>query len=392
MLIFLVLTAVFWGVAGTITTKVRGRGILIGSGALSSVVSLGEGQIERIFVDVDKEIEAGQVVATISQPALQVELAEAQRQLGLLYKKRDTAEGLDKQIDLLRSRHIDEQKKNLLQSISSLEQRAEVLKKIVQRYKQLLDKDFMTLKEFLLLQQEQQQIQEEISTKRAMLTDLSASKADVSSRRQKELINLDIQILEVEEEIKTLRERMTLTSKITSPYNGRVTELFKIPGMTISLGEPLLTLEQSGDNDALHLVAYFPPYQGKKIQVGMSLGVTPSVVRAEEYGHILGEVTYVSSFPSSSEGMLKILRNKELVNRLATGGAPIMIKADLAQDPETPSGVRWSSGQGPEMNIRSGTLCDVNVMVAKEPPATLVIPFFKRTLLGVGEKRPEHRE
>ena len=115
------------------------------------------------------------------------------------------------------------------------------------------------------------------------------------------------------------------------------------------------------------------------------MGITPAVVRREEHGFILAEVTQVANFPASSEGMMQVLRNPGLVKKLSEGGAPIMVRATLKTSSDTPSGYQWSSGSGPDLQIHSGTLSSVNVIVKQQSPITLVLPFLKHFLFGAND-------
>ena len=53
------------------------------------------------------------------------------------------------------------------------------------------------------------------------------------------------------------------------------------------------------------------------------------------------------------------------------------------------SGYVWSSGDGPPVLLQSGTLCTATVVVQRQAPATLVLPFLKKFFLGVGEPQKE---
>src|SRR5580658_83024 len=78
-LALLVLFALVWGVFGTIATKVQGQGVLLKSGGLFMVSSLGSGKIDHINVQVGDVVEAGQVVANIEMPALTQQLSGARK-------------------------------------------------------------------------------------------------------------------------------------------------------------------------------------------------------------------------------------------------------------------------------------------------------------------------
>jgi HlyD family secretion protein len=117
----------------------------------------------------------------------------------------------------------------------------------------------------------------------------------------------------------------------------------------------------------------------------MAMQIVPAVVKKEEYGVLLGDVTAVSQYPASRPGMVRILEYEELADRLTEDGAPIMITGSLRKDSKTPSGFRWSSGMGPPLAVKSGTLCEVEVVAEIQRPIDLVIPYLNKRLLGVGE-------
>lgn len=388
-LLFLLGVALVWGVKGVTPTKVNGQGILVSKAALTSITSLSSGQIELLYVQVDDDVHEGQVVARLMQPETVNELVDARNSLELLEKEQEMTKGFGKEVGTLKAKNIEEQRKTLLTSIEALEKRAKHLKAFADHYRELMEKEFVTFKEYADAQSDYDNVLQEINTNRAKLIELSATKVDSDSQRKKEDITLTRRIMEARDKVEILENKLEKSTKIISPYSGRVTEIYKNEGMLVSEGEPLLTLEQGGRKKELAVIAYFPPYDGKQIRPGMIMGVAPSVIKREEFGFILGDVTYVSSFPASSDGMQRVLRNRDLVNTLSEGGAPIMVKAELQLDPDTPSGYRWSSGKGPDLKIYSGTLCDVNVVVKEQPPITLVIPFLKRTFLGVGDERLE---
>ena len=97
---------------------------------------------------------------------------------------------------------------------------------------------------------------------------------------------------------------------------------------------------------------------------------------------MVGKVTAVSEFPSTSQGMMRILQNQQLVQQLSAGAAPIQINADLTPDPDATSGYKWTSPGGPPVLIQSGTLGMANISVRSQRPISLVIPML-REFVGV---------
>jgi HlyD family secretion protein len=100
-------------------------------------------------------------------------------------------------------------------------------------------------------------------------------------------------------------------------------------------------------------------------------------VKREEYGSLLGKVTWVAEFPSTSRGMIRLLGNEALVTKLMQQGPPIQVNVALERDPSTPTGYRWSSSRGPNLKISSGTLASGDVVVQEDRPFRLIIPKIR---------------
>ena len=150
-------------------------------------------------------------------------------------------------------------------------------------------------------------------------------------------------------------------------------------GNTVERGTALLSVESLNVQGRVDLVAvvFVAPADGKKIQTGMDVQVSPSTVRREEYGFMLGRVTSVGQFPSTPQGMLRVLGNPELVKSLSVGGTPIEIQVDLLRSAQSVNGYAWSTQTGPPNGVDSGTLCDVWVTLREERPISLVLPVLK---------------
>lgn len=159
---------------------------------------------------------------------------------------------------------------------------------------------------------------------------------------------------------------------IPSPYAGRVVELGVGPGSMVDPSVPLAIIEDS--TKPLEAVIYMPPEQGKNIQPGMDVQVTPSNVSREEYGFIRGKVRSVASFPSTFQSMMLVLANEQLAREFLANGTPIEIRVDLTPDPNSPSGYLWSASGGPPFPISSGALCAATVTLDEQRPIHMVLP------------------
>ena len=168
------------------------------------------------------------------------------------------------------------------------------------------------------------------------------------------------------------------TSRVVSNRAGRVLELLVDRGDVVHPGTAILNLEVVSED--LVAVLFVPATAGKRVQPGMAVRVSPSTVKREEYGSILGRVTWAAEYPSTARGMVRLLGNEALVDRLMKEGPPIQVNVALERNAATPSGFRWSSSTGPSVKISSGTLATGDVVVREEAPVNLVIPRVREKL------------
>ena len=74
--------------------------------------------------------------------------------------------------------------------------------------------------------------------------------------------------------------------------------------------------------------------------------------------------------------------NQSLVSQLLEGGPSIELLVELKSDPQTASGVQWSSSVGPPLRITPGTTGLATVIVRRIRPVDLVIPIVKTWIGG----------
>jgi len=379
--------AVLWGIWGTIPDKIMGQGILMKSGGVFNIVSNSTGRVQNLYFDVDDIVHRGQVVARVEQPQVLDQIKSARAKLRELVEERDRITKFGTEEMKLEGESMVQQRQSLKRTITYLEGRVKWLKKKIENQKVIVEKGLITKQQLMNTQEDLSSTQQNIRENRTKLQQLSIKKVQLTNQQKKELAAIEQRINEARRDLEQLQDELNEMAKVASPYTGRILEVSVDEGTLINRGKSLMSIELMGKEiKSLEAVLYFPPRQGKKIRLGMKTQVAPSTVKQEKYGFIKGMVTYVSEFPSTSQGMMRVLQNEELVRTLSMGAAPIEVRADLIPDPRTPSGYKWSSSKGPPIQIHTGTLCTTSVTVSEQPPYNLVIPLFKKYLLGIGKK------
>jgi HlyD family secretion protein len=434
-----------WSVVGRIPLTVTGQGVLIQPRSVVPFQALSEGQISTLTIEPGDRIRKGEVIGTLDQSKLKQQLQQEQTKLAeLLTQNQETNQLQDQGIALkrqniaqqratlqenlrnaeafspiLREKSLDalaQQRENIQQRIQqsqallpTLQQRFEVRRRLQQEGAISQDTVLQAQQQYLesqtqladleaqLKQLDRQETEAEaqylqnlnsVKDIKNQLQNLNVQEAELAQQDVEKSLDKTNQIQETKRRIAQLELNVAQSSKIISPYNGRVLEVAVVPGQAVNAGTRLGSIETEDRNSKLVSVVYFADKDGKQVKPGMTLQVTPSMVKRERYGGIVGEVTHITPFPVTNQDMSAIIGNENLANSLveqisATGsGAPVQVFAELQPDPTTISGYQWSSSDGPSLQISPGTTAQVRVKIGTLAPISYVIPIL-RSLTGV---------
>ncbi|HEV2843524.1 MAG TPA: NHLP bacteriocin system secretion protein [Thermoanaerobaculia bacterium] len=310
----LLLTSVSWGIFGSIPTEARGEGILLRQGGVSSVVAAENGQVEEILVSVGDVIEKGQVVARIRQEELLRQIQDTRDKLsGVRSEYRDLVRYAGEQ-RRLRDRDLAQQRADLQRTIQSFEKEVELARERIAVERDLLKDGLITKQTLLASEQRLNTAQDQLARARLDLNGLELKRIEAEQQTDQQIETREARIRDLEIELRERQARLGETARVVSNRAGRVLELLVDQGDVVNPGTPILNLEVVSED--LVAVLFVPATAGKRVQPGMAVRVSPSVVKREEYGSILGRVTWAAEYPSTSRGMVRLLGNEALVTKL----------------------------------------------------------------------------
>jgi HlyD family secretion protein len=418
-------TSVLWGILGNIPTKVNGQGVIANSFGIYNIVNTGSGQIADIRVAVGDHVKKGDVVARIDQPQLAEQINDLKKELDQLERldKNGIKEGDDKNIgsglvDLFSlTQRITEARaalayaeadyKNAISGQSHDVQMAEIKllqARIGEKEKEsrldkvtiLYNSGAVSKNDFENARRDFDLQHLEVQSAQAALDKLAAGDWQdtvITFREKLEQAQLSLHMLEDQfattratriaetgDRIKRMQDELFFASEIVAQVDGRVVEVKVKKGDIAQPGVSLFSLDREGSTIKQEAVLYVPAEEGKRILPGMEALISPSTVKKEEYGYILGRVTSVSEYPAAAQDMMHTLGNEGLVTRLAGQGSSLEVHVDITVDQSSVSGFKWTSAGGPPQRINSGTLCEGFVTISKERPIGMVIPTLRRVL------------
>ena len=430
--------AVVWSILGRIPITVNGTGVLIHPGNVKAVQSDANGQVIELNLSVGKTVSAGDVIARIRQPALQQRLEQAQDLLAELVRFDEKSIQLEDEQLTLQRKNADQRLATLSAEIKrskalNLRARTALLQHAVRQRKQLetardsqaslnaalrdrvvtitqLREEGLAAQDSLigaqtnLLQNELSvgkidlQVREvELQEVQQQQTDLQAAMrlSDLQLRLDEipqQLMQAEgqvtlqkakrkLEILNAERRIEEIRTQLEEQSTIRSPHSGDVLELSASPGQLLAVGARIATINVEDTRAELRNLAYFALKDGKQIQPGDTIYITPSTVARERYGSMIGTVTDITPFPITPEGALNEIGSQEIVRTLLANRAAIEVEAELKADDGNTTGYKWTS-KGPDIRLSPGTTTTVRAVIEKRRPITYLIPVLRTWLLG----------
>ncbi len=426
----------FWCVFGQIPVHVSSMGIMVHPGRNIPLQSHSQGQIIQLNFNAGDEVEKGQVIAEIFQPAL-IEQVRVEEQLLLqLRTKIDTVEPLrkftlasEKQFiqakrnwyqqriedntalatarQVESKRYLENQSSQIQGHKADLETLGKFLEKKLSDYEALTEQ-----KIFAEYDQEVTDTRQELLGNKIALSELNLKQQEIEFQRlkfltehqvrleaitelQRSLEELDVQIARLDQEeltettktqlelvsaegrLQRLQQELEHQSTIVSPHSGSILELTVATGQMLMPGQQIGLIETTNSPDTLIAIAYFPVKDGKKIKSGMKTRITPSTIKRERFGSIIGEVISVSPAPRSTDSIASIVGNRELAMSFGTGGSMIEVRSKLEPNELNSSGYDWSSGNGPDIKVTSGMTLNLDATLEYRKPITFLLPFLK---------------
>ena len=425
-----------WCVFGQIPVNVKASGIMVFPGKVVPLHSHSQGQLLKLNVAPGDSVKYDQVIAEVFQPQLEEQLVVEESLLAELRAKTKLNEELCLQTLTSEKSFIDTKKAwyqkqiEIHSDLATLrhDEKEIYLQKQIEQLN-ILEKDLISLGAYLKgklsnfenlakdeifseYDQDLHDTRQELLTNKVSLSELQVKKHDLDYQKlqfmaehqvrldnieelQRKLEELDVQIArldqaelteksqqnllikEAEGRVQRLARNLSHQSVIRASYSGKVLELNVAPGQVLAPGQQIGLMENNAGTDSLVAVAYFPVKDGKKISTGMPTRITPTTVKKERFGSIVGSVTSVSSIPRSTDSIAATVGNKELAQSLGTGGAMIEVRSTLTPSDTASSGYEWSSGSGPDITVTPGMTVTIDATIEFRKPVTFLLPFLK---------------
>jgi HlyD family secretion protein len=374
----LLCAAVGWGLTGTVATRVRGQGVIMAAGGVLNVVSVGAGRVTSIHVKPGDLVRNGQVVAAVTDPAVEHRVSNAQAELDSARQELDTMVRMHSTGAQLQRDVLAREQSAIEARISDLTRQAQTWKEQAVVDEGLMKKGLITRQQVAAGSQKVFEGEAAVARLRTELKRLSAENFSATSQSRQDILARQNHVSALQRQLLDAQREWHSLAQVSSPFAGRVLEVKTEPGSLVNAGGTVLTLE--GDLRQLEAVLFVPATVGKQVQRGMLVEVSPSTVRREEFGFLFASVTYVSNFPVTPDAIMRRFGNELMLQSLATAGPLTEVRAELHANPMSPGGFHWSFSGGPANPVTSGTMCTADVVIREQRPVRLVLPALRSAL------------
>jgi len=198
---------------------------------------------------------------------------------------------------------------------------------------------------------------------------------------------------------------------VRAPAAGVVLSLSAAPGQALLAGQRLATIGPGpgSTGQPRRAVALFTQADATRLRPGMTLLLEPQLQTRhlyggtnQRYGSVVGRISAVAPAAADLDEVSRAVGSTALATSLLAsshqeafgeGGNPLASLGDKATAPmvlvtvalqpaSTPSGLRWSEGQGPDLPLENGTPASARVDVDRRSALSYALPFL-RWLTGV---------
>ena len=368
-----VLAASTWSVFGRVRTRVQGDGLIAYQDAQRvEIVAHTEGYLSVLLVRRGDRVVRGDRVARIENQTLEQRHAlavldeeEIQREIGALERERDT------DVEEL-TRFVERRRASLVERISSGEALVELLRERIRD----AEADSGGGDELPALRREALDVAYDLERSRSDLAELDVMQSERASEWRRLLQQAQRRLTDRRAELARLGVEMETTLEIRAATDGEIVEVLAGVGTFLHPNDGIyrMTNRVSG----LFANAFFSADEAELIEPGMPVQVSLSMLNRQEFGSLRGVVSGVSRFRLSSDALLALLGNRQLVERFSRSGAPLAVEIELSRRAD--GGYEWTTGRAAPFEVEPGMLVTVSVAIREQRPITLVMPALLRVL------------
>jgi len=375
--------------------KVNGEGILLTEkDTLTQVRAQATGRLVELRVKLGDWVAPKKEIGQIAQNDLSDAIREAESKLDDLKREDRELTEFEKEERQKKEAAIARVKQTVLQAQENARDKLRIAQRVLTSTDRLREQKHLGDLEVLDSRQKYYEIKDDWYKGESRLAELELDQVTAQLARRRMQLERGNRIRLVETKLALDREKWERTSRVVSQSRGQVAQVLSARGELVHEGSPIVLLhhapkEEQGTDDAgpaYDSIVFVPAGEGKKIEAGDQVEVSPATVKREEHGFIKGRVVAVSELPATKLAMEAALAHPELVETFLKRYSPgVLLRLHVKLDevelrPDSKNHFRWSSSSGSAQPLKTGTMCQAAVVVGKRKLISLILPWTKRLM------------
>jgi len=355
-----------WAASPGVPMRVKGSAVLMEPGSRAGIYARSSGQIQELLLKPGNPVRSGQVVATINRVD---QAAPGAGRIGAnpaALKRQEQAIALQKQALSSQIHTLRTTNEPVLAQLKALE--ALRREEVIPRYSPLW-----------------------VGAQNLYLSNLSSIRG-----LEGQIAALDANEAEV--------QAQEASQQVLAPRNGTLLSWAVTPGEAVIPGQRIASLGDPDGKAGRTALAVFTEADASRLRKGMEIELAPQFQSRNDYGgssarygRIKGRIVALSPTSLGLPALTSVVGDAEMATSLVarsreegfgSGGDPLATAGDkvtapvvLAQveleEDSTPSGLRWSRGQGPDFPLSTGTPASADVEVERRPLLSFLTPFLR---------------
>lgn len=373
--------AILWSFLSTAPVKVSAQGMLLSSLGIADVNATGTGRIVAIRARVGDKVRRGDALAEIGQFDTADKLRSKELELVGLRGERQRLEEFQSRVGAAQAQLAHDRKEGLEARVESLRRRIDSLLDMERNTRSLVEKGVIVQARLLETVNERTRAQDDYAQTRNSLIQLVAERETQKAQNEREILAIDMKIAAAEREAEVLKGLLSRATTVQAPTDGTIVEAAFGLNDLVQTGMAIMRMLPAGSSNSLLAMVYVSGAEGKRVRPGMAVQIVPANARLQRDGYMEARVVEVSNLPATRESMQRVLKNEGLVQQLTAKGPPFEVVVALARDPASPTGFRWSMGQGLPSPPESGTIAEAKIVVDRIPVIALAVPRAETVLV-----------
>ena len=353
--------------------KISGPSVIWSEVGVLQVVCKDPGSVTSISVKVGDRVEAGQVIALLDQSSIRDKLKALKYQLEVLNNYISDIQNLQKKDKIERDK-LKKLSTDLMSSSTKLNQsRLARFQERKEELKKLFEEGLIQFDQYNDMIDRVEESEDRILSDERLLVSEFREENTKASTDVRELLQKKLERDRLVSEVNLLESQLSDQGELRTRVAGSVVEVTASIGDYLTPGSSVILVQPDAIDSQLTFVLFISSEQVKPVKVGMRTELELSAFPPTKYGKLLAEVTSISPMPLSSSGLMKELKNDQLVNRITESGSPFMVRVDILRNKDSGEFV-WSSSSNAERELQVGMVGQGSIITRYERLVWLLLP------------------